>query len=125
VSQQGQVQAIGGVNEKIEGFFDVCRDRGLSGEQGVLIPASNVKHLMLRDDVVKAAAAGKFSLFPVESVDEAISLMTGATAGELDAEGNYPDDSVNGRVLARLNEMAQIRHAFAEHGKHSDSEGKK
>ncbi|MCK5640504.1 MAG: Lon protease family protein, partial [Gammaproteobacteria bacterium] len=117
VSQQGEVQAIGGVNEKIEGFFDVCQARGLTGEQGVLIPAANIKHLMLREDVVKAASAGQFSVYPVETVDQAISLMTGTEAGEMDAEGTYPADSINGRVLARLTEMAKIRHEFSEHGK--------
>ena len=84
VNQLGQVQPIGGVNEKIEGFFDVCQARGLTGEQGVLIPASNVKHLMLREDVVKAAEAGQFHIWPIETVDQALSLLTGLPAGQPD-----------------------------------------
>ncbi len=81
VNQHGQVQPIGGVNEKIEGFFDVCRVRGLTGDQGVLIPASNVKHLMLREDVVEAAEPGRFQVWPVATVDEALELLTGVPAG--------------------------------------------
>jgi lon-related putative ATP-dependent protease len=95
VSQYGHVQAIGGANEKIEGFFDICRARGLTGEQGVLIPASNVRHLMLRSDVVQAVAEGQFHVYPVQTVDEGIELLTGVPAGEPDAEGKYPADSVN------------------------------
>jgi lon-related putative ATP-dependent protease len=87
VNQHGQVQAIGGVNEKIEGFFDVCKARGLTGEQGVLIPVSNVKHLMLRQDVVKAVDAGQFHIYPVEMVDQGIEILTGVPAGERDEEG--------------------------------------
>ena len=102
VNQQGQVQAVGGVNEKIEGFFDLCRARGLTGEQGVLIPAANVQHLMLRADVVEAAAAGRFHVFAVDSVDRAVELMTGMPAGERDASGRYPPASFSGRVEARL-----------------------
>lgn len=117
VNQHGQVQPIGGVNEKIEGFFDVCRQRGLSGKHGVLIPASNVKHLMLRQDVVEAATAGKFHIYPVENVDQALTLLLGVDAGERDAEGNWPADSVNGRVQERLSEMAHIRSSFGDHGK--------
>jgi predicted ATP-dependent protease len=109
VNQRGQVQAIGGVNEKIEGFFDVCRARGLSGEQGVLIPSSNVRHLMLRRDVVEASTAGKFRVFAVRTVDEAVTLLTGAAAGERDAEGRYPDGSINQRVEERLRELARKR----------------
>lgn len=117
VNQHGEVQPIGGVNEKIEGFFDVCRARGLNGEQGVLIPASNVKHLMLRRDVVEAAEAGKFHVYPVETVDQALALLTGKPVGERDAEGHYPEDSINGRVQSRLTEMSLIRQTFAERAK--------
>jgi predicted ATP-dependent protease len=107
VNQHGDVQAIGGVNEKIEGFFDVCRARGLSGEQGVLIPASNVKHLMLRHDVVEAVAAGKFSVYPVETIDQGIEILTGVAAGERDGTGQFPGGSVNQRVEERLVEFAE------------------
>jgi lon-related putative ATP-dependent protease len=112
VNQHGQVQPIGGVNEKIEGFFDVCRTSGLSGEQGVLIPASNVKHLMLRADVVEAAEKGLFHVWPVETVDEAVELLTGVPAGERDASGRYPKGSVNRRVDDRLSAFAEKARNF-------------
>jgi predicted ATP-dependent protease len=114
VNQHGQVQPIGGVNEKIEGFFDVCRARGLTGQQGVLIPAANAKHLMLRDDVVEAANAGQFHVYPVDTVDQALELLTGVPAGAPDAQGAYPEGSANQRVDARLEELLQLRLAFAE-----------
>ena len=113
VDQHGRMQAIGGVNEKIEGFFDICRSRGLTGEQGVLIPHSNVKHLMLRGDVVEACAAGRFHVWPVGGVDEAIELLTGTAAGIPDAQGVVPEGSVNYRVAARLIEFSSLRQAFA------------
>jgi predicted ATP-dependent protease len=102
VDQRGQVQAIGGVNEKIEGFFDLCRMRGLTGDQGVLIPAANVRHLMLRHDVVEAAAAGKFHIFPIDTIDEGIEILTGVPAGELDHLGRFPPGTINHMVAARL-----------------------
>ncbi|HWP46640.1 MAG TPA: ATP-binding protein [Candidatus Limnocylindrales bacterium] len=117
VNQHGQVQAIGGVNEKIEGFFDICKARGLTGKQGVLIPASNVKHLMLRQDVVEAAAAGKFHIYPVETVDEGIEILTGIPAGERDETGNFPQGSINQRVEARLIALAEKRMALAASAK--------
>ena len=112
VNQHGVVQPIGGVNEKIEGFFDICRSRGLTGDQGVLIPAANVTHLMLRHDVVDAAKAGTFHIYPVETIDQGIEILTGIPAGEPDGEGSYPADSVNGKVHARLMELAEKRIAF-------------
>ena len=112
VNQRGQVQAIGGVNEKIEGFFDICRAQGLTGEQGVLIPASNVKHLMLRHDVVAAVAAGQFQVYAVETIDQGIELLTGVPAGERDDTGEFPAGSVNQRVEARLIALAEKRLAF-------------
>lgn len=113
VNQHGRIQAIGGVNEKIEGFFDVCRVRGLTGEQGVLIPESNVQHLMLRGDVREAVEADRFHVYAVSTVDEGIALLTGMEAGEPDADGQYPPDSVNGRVARRLAELAEQRRHFA------------
>ncbi|GIX29546.1 MAG: ATP-dependent protease [Porticoccaceae bacterium] len=113
VNQLGQVQAIGGVNEKIEGFFDVCAARGLTGTQGVVIPAANRVHLMLRDDVVEAVRAGKFAIYAITHVDEALELLLGAPAGEPDAEGRYPPESINGRVVARLEEWAKRRRKFS------------
>lgn len=113
VNQLGQAQAIGAVNEKIEGFFDICAARGLTGEQGVLIPAANVKHLMLRRDVVAAAQAGQFRIHAIDNVDQAIALLTGVPAGEADASGQYPPDSINHRVAARVAELSALRKAFA------------
>ena len=106
VNQFGRVQAIGGVNEKIEGFFDICNTRGLTGEQGVLIPDSNVQHLMLREDVVQAVSEGKFHVYPIESIDQGIELLTDVPAGEPDDEGAYPEDTINGKVQARLKKFA-------------------
>jgi lon-related putative ATP-dependent protease len=102
VDQLGNIQAIGGVNEKIEGFFDTCRNAGLSGKEGVLIPAANVKHLMLRDEVVEAAREGKFRIYPVSTVDQGIELLTGIPAGAPDLTGNYPQGTVNYRIATRL-----------------------
>ena len=113
VNQLGQVQAIGGVNDKIEGFFDICTRRGLTGEQGVLIPASNAQHLMLRQDVVDAVREGNFHIFPVETVDQGIELLTGWTAGEPGEDGGYPEGSLSQRVLERLERMAADAKAFS------------
>jgi lon-related putative ATP-dependent protease len=117
VNQHGQVQPIGGVNEKIEGFFEVCRTRGLSGEQGVIIPASNTKNLMLHPDVVEAVRQGQFHIYEVRGVDEAITLLTGVEAGEPNEEGEYPEGTVNARAFERLHEMTLIRQHYAEHAK--------
>ncbi len=100
------MQAIGGVNEKIEGFFDICNTRGLTGDQGVLIPDSNVQHLMLRDDVVQAVSEGKFHVYPIKSIDQGIELLTDMSTGEPDDEGAYPEDTINGKVQARLKKFA-------------------
>jgi lon-related putative ATP-dependent protease len=107
VDQHGDVQPIGGVNQKIEGFFDVCKLKGLSGEQGVIIPAGNVRHLMLRQDVIDAVAEGKFHLWPVHSIDEGMALLTGREAGEPDENGVYPAGTVNRAVADRLAAMAE------------------
>jgi lon-related putative ATP-dependent protease len=106
VDQRGQIQAIGGVNEKIEGFFDSCRVSGLTGEQGVIIPASNVRHLMLRDDVVAAAAEGRFAVYPIDTIDQGLELLTGIAAGTPAAGGEYPAGSLNQRIAARLDAFA-------------------
>lgn len=114
INQLGQVQAIGAVNEKIEGFFDICQARGLTGSQGVLIPSANVKHLMLRQAVVQAAQAGQFHIYAVDTVDQAIALLTATPAGETDASGVYPTGSVNCRVAARVAELTALRKTFAQ-----------
>jgi lon-related putative ATP-dependent protease len=113
VNQHGIVQPIGGVNEKIEGFFDVCEERGLTGDQGVLIPASNTDQLMLRPDVVAAAEAGDFHVYPVETIDQGIELLTGVEAGQRDEQGTFPEGTLNARVEARLREYADRRRQFA------------
>lgn len=113
VNQFGEVQAIGGVNEKIEGFFDLCASRGLTGSQGVLIPESNVKHLMLRRDVVAAAEAGRFHVHAVRTVDDGLELLTGVAAGRADATGAYPEGSANRRIVERLRDFARRRQLFA------------
>ena len=112
VNQRGEVQAIGGVNEKIEGFFDVCKARGLTGEQGVLIPASNTRHLMLREDVVEACRKAKFAIYAVESIDQGLEILTGVPAGTPDGEGNYPEGSINRRVADRLVDFAETARKF-------------
>lgn len=118
VNQRGQVQAIGGVNEKIEGFFDVCKLKGLTGEQGVIIPESNIRHLMLRDEVVQAVQDGRFHVYPVSTVDEGIELLTGVQAGERDEKGKYPEDTLNRAVQARLRELAETvkNYSFSVNG---------
>ncbi|MCB1548560.1 MAG: ATP-dependent protease, partial [Hyphomicrobiaceae bacterium] len=109
----GEVQAIGGVNEKIEGYFDVCSAKGLTGEQGVLIPATNVQHLVLREDVVEAISEGKFAIYPVRTIDEGIEILTGVKAGERDSGGNFPEGTVNRRVEDRLIAFANRAKMFA------------
>ncbi|HEX7044704.1 MAG TPA: ATP-binding protein [Burkholderiales bacterium] len=116
VNQYGEVQAIGGVNEKIEGFFDTCSVRGLTGAQGVIIPTANVKHLMLREDVVAACREGRFAVYPVATVDEAFELLTGLPAGTRGDDGRFPADSVNGRVEERLRRLAEQAREFARTG---------
>jgi lon-related putative ATP-dependent protease len=122
VDQRGRIQAIGGVNEKIEGFFDLCRERGLTGEQGVLIPVANVKHLMLRQDVVDAVADGKFRVYPVNHVDQALEILTGVPAGAAVEGDAFEDGSINQKVRERLIEMAEQRRAFAKSSRSEDGE---
>jgi predicted ATP-dependent protease len=112
VNQHGEIQAIGGVNEKIEGFFDTCHARGLIGTQGVLIPKANVQHLMLRKDVIDACAAGRFAVYPVVNVSEGMSLLTSAEPGERGPDGTYPPGSINRGVEDRLRAFASVRRDF-------------
>jgi lon-related putative ATP-dependent protease len=113
VNQHGQIQPVGGINEKIEGFFDTCKTRGLTGEHAVLIPAANVKHLMLRQDVVEAVKGGQFHIYAIEYIDEGLEILTGMPAGEKDEDGNYPKESVNGKVRKRLVELAERWQKFS------------
>ncbi len=122
VNQHGEMQAIGGVSQKIEGFFDICHKRGLSGEQGVIIPQANVKDLMLKQEVVNAAAAGKFHIYAVSHADQAMELLTGIAAGAPDADGIYPANSINGRIQFRLAEWIALRQHYAGVTHHEDGE---
>jgi predicted ATP-dependent protease len=116
VNQLGEIQAIGGVCAKIEGFFDLCRARGLTGKQGVLMPRANLEHLVLREDVAKAIATGDFHLYAVTSVPQGIEVLTGLPAGERDAAGRFPASSVFGRVERRIIEIAErLREAEGHH----------
>lgn len=125
VNQLGQIQAIGGVNEKIEGFFDICNARELTGSQAVIIPASNVKHLMLRNDVVNAVKEKQFNVYAVESVDQVMELLTGKTAGKADDNGIFPDESINGIVQNQLVEMTRKRLQFAKEMKSDKDESER
>lgn len=107
MDQNGDVQPIGGVNEKIEGFFDLCRIRGLDGSHGVIIPKRNVKHLMLRQEVVDAVKAGKFSIYPIEKMEEGLEILTGMPAGEIREDGTYPEGTLNYLVAKRLDEISE------------------
>ncbi len=120
VNQLGAVQPIGGVNEKIEGFFDVCTRRGLGG-QAVIVPAANRRHLMLRSDVVAACREGRFHVYAVERVEEAIELLTGVAAGAADTDESFPPDSVHGRVHQRLRDFALVGARFAKLGEGADA----
>ncbi len=108
INQYGEVQAIGGVNEKIEGFFQLCCARELTGEQGVIIPASNRRNLMLKQNVIDAVAAGLFHIYCVRHVDQALELLMGQTAGILNDEGDYPEDTINFKVVARIKEISDM-----------------
>jgi len=120
VNQFGAVQAIGGVNEKIEGFYDICKSQGLTGAQGVLIPKANAQHLMLRHDVVEAVRAGQFQVHAVETVDQGIEILTGKAAGIADEDGVFPADTINGLVARRLAEFADAARRFATLGADGD-----
>ncbi len=122
VNQNGEVQAIGGANEKIEGYFEVCRAIGLTGEQGVLIPASNVDNLMLKETVVEAIKDGKFHIWPVHTIDEGIEVLTGVKAGQRQDDGKFDPDTINARVDQRLREMAETLQQFGKENGHKPAE---
>ena len=113
VNQKGEVQAIGGVNEKIEGFFEVCKLKGLTGQQGVMIPESNVQNLMLKEEVVETVKAGKFNIYAVKTIDEGIEFLTGTKAGEKRADGTFEENTVNYLVDKQLRDMADKLKQFA------------
>ena len=117
VNQKGEVQAIGGVNEKLEGFYEVCKAKGLTGEQGAMIPASNVQNLMLKEEMVEAGKAGKFTIYPVKTIDEGIEVLTGVPAGERREDGTFEEGTVNYLVDRRLREMAEKLREFQPAGR--------
>jgi predicted ATP-dependent protease len=108
INQYGEVQAIGGVNEKIEGFFNLCAARGLTGRQAIIIPTSNKRNLMLKKEVIDAVEQGLFKIYSVSNVDEALSLLTAQEAGVMNDEGQYPEGSVNFKAVARLKEISDM-----------------
>jgi predicted ATP-dependent protease len=112
VNQNGDVQPIGGANEKIEGYYEICKARGLNGQHSVIIPQSNVQNLMLKQEVVNAVKAGKFHIYPVKTIEEGIELLTGVPAGKRLPNGNYEENSIYGRVDKRLREMAETVKRF-------------
>jgi predicted ATP-dependent protease len=112
VNQKGEVQAIGGVNEKIEGFFEVCKAKGLKGNQGAMIPESNVQNLMLKEEIVKAVEDGKFHIYSVKTIDEGIEILTGVKAGKRIEDGTFEKDTVNYKVDQRLKQMAERLRQF-------------
>ena len=119
VNQKGEIQPIGGVNQKIEGFFELCKRRGLTGDQGVIIPHQNVKNLVLKKEVVEAVKAGEFHVYPVKTIDEGIEILTGVEVGKKGEDGLYPEGSINGRVYQKLKSFAE-RVAGKEKGKTGD-----
>ncbi|HSH13506.1 MAG TPA: S16 family serine protease, partial [Desulfurivibrionaceae bacterium] len=125
VNQKGEIQAIGGVNEKIEGFYEVCRKKGFTGSQGVMIPASNVQDLMLRREVVEAVAAGQFRVWAVKNINEGVAILTGKEAGERDPKKGYPAGSLNRLVDAKLLKFAKGLQAFAAGGENKGRGAKK
>ena len=125
VNQKGEIQAIGGVNQKIEGFFDVCKLKGLTGEQGVIIPFSNVQNLMLRDDVIKAVEEGKFHIWAVKTVEEGIEILTGLPAGDRLEDGSFPSDTIYYRIDQKLKQFAEsIKEVGKEEGEKEDKKEK-
>ena len=118
VNQKGEIQPIGGVNHKIEGFFQVCRTKGLTGDQGVLIPHQNLRNLMLREEVVEAVRSGQFHIYTAKTIDEGIEVLTGVDAGKKQEDGTYPEDTINYLVDKKLREMAdRLKGFYAEEKK--------
>lgn len=121
VNQYGEIQPIGGVNQKIEGFYHACKNRGLTGSQGVMIPKRNVKNLVLKREVIKAVEEGKFQIWAVETVDEGIEVLSGVAAGKQSPEGSYPEGTINSMVDLRLKEMAEDIRKFGKKNSDEDS----
>lgn len=125
VSQKGEIQPVGGVTQKIEGFFEICNHKGLNGKQGVIIPEKNVNNLMLKHDVVDAVAQGKFHIYPVRTIEEGIEILTGMAAGERQPDGTYPEGTIFRKVDDRLRQMAETAREFAKGKEEIEKEGEK
>ena len=123
VNQLGEVQAIGGVNEKIEGFFESCEAKGLDGTQGVLIPSANLEHLILRERVVDAVQEGLFKVFTVETIDQGMQILTGVAAGSRGSDGSFVPGSINEKVEGQLRSFAETRRAFARSSDNAEDRG--
>jgi len=123
VNQKGEIQAIGGVNEKIEGFFEVCKIKGLTGNQGTIIPESNIENLMLKEEVVKAVKLGKFHIYPIKSIDQGIEILTGVKAGKRKSDGTFKKGTINYYVDKRLKEMLEKLQKFAKPSEKGKKEG--
>jgi predicted ATP-dependent protease len=123
VNQLGEVQVIGGVNEKIEGFYDICMARGLTGDQGVLIPVGNVQHLMLRPDIVDDVRAGRFHVYSIATIDQGIEVLTGVAAGEKGPDGRFPEGTINRLVEDKLRKFATRAKEFAKSNHDDDDKG--
>ncbi len=123
VSQKGEIQPIGGVTRKIEGFFDICNYKGLNGKQGVMIPEKNIKNLMLRRDVVEAVEKGKFHIYPVSTIEEGIEILTGMKAGTIEEDGTYPEGTLFRKVDDKLKEMAEIEREFGKGKEEEEGQG--
>jgi len=122
MDQNGDVQPIGGINEKIEGFFDLCKIRGLDGSHGVVMPRKNVKNLMVKQEVVDAVKEGKFSIYAIDRMEEGLEIFTGMPAGELLEDGTYPEGTVNHLVAKRLQEIAEAMKDKKEEEKEKEKE---
>jgi predicted ATP-dependent protease len=114
MDQSGDVQPIGGVNQKIEGFFDLCKARGLDGGHGVIIPKRNVKNLMLKEEIVEALKEGTFSIYSIDKMEEGLEILTGMTVGTMNEDGTYPENTVNNLIIKRLTEMSLAMEAKKE-----------
>jgi lon-related putative ATP-dependent protease len=125
VSQKGEIQPVGGVIQKIEGFFEICKHKGLNGTQGVIIPEKNINNLMLKQEVVNAVAQGKFHIFPVRTIEEGIEILTGAEAGERQPDGTYPEGTIFRKVDDKLRQMAETAREFAKGKEEAEKEAEK
>jgi predicted ATP-dependent protease len=122
VNQLGRVQVVGGINEKIEGFYNICKTRGLDGSHGVIMPRDNIRNLMLNDDVVRAVEEGLFNVIAVQDIDEALTILTGAEAGQRDQSGQLSKGSVNSKVEQQLIKYAELRRRFVANSKNNENE---